>query len=150
MEAAYATGGLVMAHAGRARVAWPMAFVGLLLASALAGCHRSPTACYTEMATAAMMGDRAGFVDGFTKKSRSLVRAMISLSEAYGITNSNPYKQLVFGSVDDATLGEDGKTAVLDVRGRGQTRKILMAKEDGAWRIDIKKLAAFWKKHGRR
>lgn len=108
----------------------------------LTGCQRTPTEAYIDMSTAAQMGDREGFLAGFTTESRDLVEALITLSEAYGMTDSNPYELLVFDSVDEATIEDD--RAVLVVRRRGTTRKILMVLDEDAWRIDTKQLDAFW------
>ncbi|MGM0575031.1 MAG: hypothetical protein ACQEXJ_04790 [Myxococcota bacterium] len=124
--------------------------LGLVLASGLTGCfERSPKEVYVDMTTSAMMGDREGFLEGFTERSRDLVGALISLSEAYGMDDSNPYELLVFDSVDDVTIEED--RAILMVRRRAQVRKILMVKsEDDEWRIDTRELEEFWEEHGRR
>ncbi len=108
----------------------------------VAGCQRTPTEAYIDMSTAAQMGDRDGFLAGFTTESRDLVEALITLSEAYGMTDSNPYELLVFDSVDEEEV--EGDRAILLVRRRGKTRKILMVREEDAWRIDTKQLDAFW------
>ncbi|MEZ4265525.1 MAG: hypothetical protein R3F39_04040 [Myxococcota bacterium] len=121
------------------RLALVLAALGLLVC---AGCERSPTEAYIDMSTAAQMGDRDGFLAGFTTDSRDLVEALITLSEAYGMTESNPYELLVFDSVDEEVIEED--QAILSVRRRGSTRKILMVRDEDAWRIDTKKLDAFW------
>lgn len=118
-----------------------------LTVAALSACSQSPTAVYVNMTTAAQMGDRDGFLGGFSERSRDLVEALISLSEAYGMTDSNPYELLVFDSVEDETI--DGDRAILQVRTRGKTRKILLIQDDGEWRIDTQELEAFWLEEGR-
>lgn len=120
------------------------ALLGLFAIAALcvAGCQRTPTEAYIDMSTAAQMGDRDGFLAGFTKESRDLVEALITLSEAYGMSDSNPYELLVFDSVDEETI--EGDRAILAVRRRGKTRNILMVRDEDAWRIDTKQLDAFW------
>ena len=108
------------------------------------------TEAYVDMTTSAMMGDREGFLDGFTGDSRALVESIIGLSEAYGLQEANPYELLVFDSVDGEEIAENGETAVLTVRTRSRSRKILMVKDDGEWRIDTKKLETFWDEERKR
>ncbi len=122
-----------------------MALLGtsLLVTAALAsGCSRGPGDVYVDMTTAAQMGDREGFLTGFTTASRPLVEALIGLSEAYGMRNSNPYELLVFDSIDDEVV--EGDRAVLTVRTGAKTRRILMIEEEGDWRIDTAALEKFW------
>lgn len=122
--------------------------LALLMAGLFAGCGESPTEAYVNMTTSAQLGDTEGFLEGFTERSRDLVGSMISLSDAYGIQDSNPYQLLVFDSVDAERIEKDGDRAVLDVRRGGKTRKILMVREDGEWRIDTRDLEAFWEAGG--
>ncbi|MEC9071292.1 MAG: hypothetical protein VX938_02895 [Myxococcota bacterium] len=112
------------------------------------GCSRTPTEAYVDMTTSAQLGDQEGFLSGFTERSRDLVGSMISLSEAYGVQDTNPYQLLVFDSVDGERIEGDGERAVLDVRRGGKTRQILMIREDGEWRIDTRELEAFWEAEG--
>ena len=112
------------------------------------GCGKSPTEAYVDMTTSAQLGDQEGFLAGFTERSRDLVGSMISLSEAYGVQDTNPYQLLVFDSVDGERIEPDGDRAILDVRRGGNTRKILMVREDGEWRIDTRDLEAFWESGG--
>jgi|GEM_PF-1073584 len=121
------------------------------------GCDTSPTAAYIEMTTAAQMGDKKGFLEGFSKDSKALVDANITLTEAYAMNEFNPFRLLVFDAVDEELLFEKGQTvgkkyvcrtpcAVLKVRTNKKKRKILMIKEEDKWRIDMRELADFWKK----
>ncbi len=121
----------------------------LMVWSLLVGCGQTPSEAYTDMTTCAQMGDREGFLNGFTERSRDLVGALIGLSEAYGLLESNPYQLLVFDSIDDEQIDETGERAVLEVRRGGATRKLLMVREDGAWKIDTEHLEAFWESEGR-
>jgi hypothetical protein len=121
----------------------------LALMGLLAACGRSPSEVYTDMTTSAQMGDRDGFLAGFTERSRDLVGSLIGLSEAYGLLDSNPYELLVFDSIDDERIEASGDRAVLEVRRGGATRKILMVQEDGDWRIDTQELETFWESEGR-
>ena len=119
----------------------------LLMVLNLGACSRSPTEVYTDMTTAAQMGDRAGFLAGFTERSQNLVGSLIGLSEAYGLLESSPYELLVFDSIEDEQV--DGERAILHVRRGGATRKILMVQEEGRWRIDTGELEKFWESEGR-
>ena len=129
--------------------------LGTLLA---AGCSQTPTEVYVNMTTAAQMGDKDGFLEGFTFKSRTLVDSLISLSEAYGMNESNPYELLIFDEIEDEVI--EGERAVLHVRHRSRTRKLLFVREsckgageldcdEGAWRIDTQELESFWKSSGK-
>ncbi|MDP6946235.1 MAG: hypothetical protein QF464_18955, partial [Myxococcota bacterium] len=96
--------------------------------------------------------------EGFTFKSRALVDSLISLSEAYGMNESNPYELLIFEEVEDEVI--EGDRAVLHVRQRGRTRKLLFVQEtckgagdldcdEGSWRIDTQALETYWTKSGK-
>ncbi|MFT7582558.1 MAG: hypothetical protein ACI9MR_004240 [Myxococcota bacterium] len=128
-------------------------FISLLLCVLLFGA--STTACdsvgpkgaYYGLATAAEMGDRDGFLRGFTEKSEKLVQAQISISEAYGraygLQNDDPIKQLVFSNVDAVEINDD--KAILSVSRGAKKRKILMVNDEArGWVIDVAKLADFW------
>ncbi|TNF28543.1 MAG: hypothetical protein EP329_17710 [Deltaproteobacteria bacterium] len=109
---------------------------------ALTACEPGPTEVYYSMSTAAEMGDLDGFLDGFTKESRPLIQAQLSLSEAYGQKNDNPVRQLVFDAVDSEKT--EGDTAILEVSSGGRKQTIKMVKTDDGWKIDTKDLAEFW------
>jgi hypothetical protein len=95
------------------------------------------------MATAAEFGDTEGFLKGFTKESKQLIQAQLSLSEAYGLKTENPLSMLVFSTVEK--VEEDGETAILDVSRGNTKRKIKMVKvPDEGWRIDVKVLGDYW------
>ena len=130
----------------------------LSLFALLSGCSQSPSEVYVNMTTAAQMGDKEGFLKGFTMKSRALVDSLISLSEAYGMKRSNPYELLIFDDIEDETI--EGDKALLQVRHRSRSRTILFVKEtcegagsdacdEGAWRIDTQALETFWSKKGK-
>ena len=122
------------------------------------GCSQTPTEVYVNMTTAAQMGDKDGFLEGFTMKSRALVDSLISLSEAYGMNQSNPYELLIFDEIEEESV--EGERAVLRVRQRGRIRNLLFVKEscdgagemdcdEGAWRIDTQELETYWDEHGK-
>lgn len=108
----------------------------------LAACDPGPGEVYYSMSTAAEMGDLDGFLAGFTKDSQPLIKAQISLSEAYDQKADNPVRQLVFDSVDSVKTEDD--TAILEVSSGGRNQKIKMVKTDDGWRIDTKVLAEYW------
>lgn len=114
----------------------------------LSACGRSPSEVYIDMTTAAQMGDRDGFLDGFSERSRDLVASLIGLSEAYGLLDANPYELLVFDAVDDEEILPSGDRAILTIRKKGARRKILMVKEEDGWRIDTRELETFWEREG--
>ncbi len=136
-----------------------MHLIALLTAGLLATwCSQTPTEVYVNMTTSAQMGDKDGFLHGFTLKSRALVGSLISLSEAYGMRQSNPYELLIFDEIEDEIV--EGERAVLHVRHRGKTRKLLFVQEtckgageldcdEGAWRIDTQELETFWNEEGK-
>ncbi len=132
--------------------------LGLAFALSAAGCSQTPTEVYVNMTTAAQMGDKDGFLAGFTLKSRALVASLISLSEAYGMNESNPYELLIFDEIEDEVI--EGDRAVLHVRHRSRTRKLLFVQEtckgagdldcdEGTWRIDTQELESFWDEQGK-
>ena len=122
-----------------------------LVALLCVACEKSPSEVYTEMSTSAMLGDVEGFLEGFTDESQTLVKALISLSEAYGFQKDNPYELLVFDAIEKEEINEAGDQAVLWVRTRKVRRKVLMVrqKEDDAWRIDVQALERYWKENKR-
>ena len=128
------------------------------LALTMGACSQTPTEVYVNMTTAAQMGDKEGFLKGFTMKSRALVDSLISLAEAYGMNQSNPYELLIFDEIEEEVI--EGERAVLTVRHRGRSRKLLFVKEscegagalecdEGSWRIDTQKLETFWDEEGK-
>jgi len=125
---------------------------GLVVALAVAlftvsACGEGPAEVYMAMATSAQMGDRRGFLEGFTEDSRPLVEAQISLSEAYDLRGNDPVQQLVFPSV--LNVETSGDEAILEVARGTVTRRILMVKTDDGWRIDTRRLAEFWEREAR-
>jgi hypothetical protein len=122
----------------------------------LAACGQSPSDTYINMAAAARLGDREAFLNGFTEDSRKIVKGLASLSEAYGLRESDPYQKFVFDRVvKEETFGEgeksgkykcDDSCAVVTVqrKGKGKKVKILMLKKDEGWRIDLAAQQDFW------
>lgn len=135
------------------------AVVALVIgALAVAGCDDGAKKVYVEMATAAQMGDIDGFLGGFAEDSRKLVEAQISISEAYGMEDQNPYTLLVFDEIAEVIEAEKGEVVgkkyecpkpctilkVMGAKGRRKV-KILMLKVKDEWKIDSKALDEYWK-----
>lgn len=115
-----------------------------LMAVGLAACGApGPKQVYYGMATAAEFGDLETFLNGFTKESKQIVQAQMSLSGAYGLKSEDPVAMLVFPAVEEVEVKDD--KAILTVS-RGSTRKRLLMVNvpDVGWRIDAKQLADFW------
>ena len=124
-------------------------------------CGQSPTDTYVNMSTAAHLGDREAFLEGFTEDSRRIVKGLTSLSEAYGFKESDPYTKFVFDKVlKEETFGEGDKAgsytcevpcAVLTVersgKKKGSQTKLLMLKTDDGYQIDLAAQEDFWKKN---
>ena len=124
-------------------------------------CGQSPTDTYVNMSTAAHLGDREAFLEGFTEDSRRIVKGLTSLSEAYGFKESDPYTKFVFDKVlKEEKYGEGEKAgsytcevpcAVLTVErsGKGKARqtKLLMLETEEGYQIDLAAQEDFWKKN---
>lgn len=126
-----------------------------VLATVVAGCASSPTDTYYEMVAAAKMGDRETFLDTFTPDSRSLIEALLELSDIYGLKRNDPYELLVHTDVAGEEPGEPEpvpgleeprEVAYVIVQMKNRRRKIKMVKVDGDWKIDAFDLEKFWEK----
>jgi hypothetical protein len=134
----------------------------VLVCALLAGCDANPREVYVRMTTAAQLGDREGFLEGFNKSSRKLIEAAISLSEAYAIEDANPVQLFVFDEIEEEQIVGKGeevgkkfvckaeKCAILKVRsGERKKRQLLMVLEpEQGWAIDTVALEEFWKTEG--
>jgi len=129
---------------------------GLALAAAVAaGCSKTPTDAYYEMVAAAKMGDRETFLNAFTTESRSLIEALLELSDVYGLKRNDPYELLVHTEVSGEEPGdpapvpgmeEPREVAYVVVQLQNRRRKIKMIQVDGDWKIDAFDLEKFWEK----
>jgi hypothetical protein len=126
-----------------------------LLAALVAGCSKTPTDTYYEMVAAAKMGDRETFLNTFTAESRSLIEALLELSDVYGLKRNDPYELLVHTDVAGEEPGEPEpvpgmqeprEVAYVVVQMKNRRRKIKMIKVDGEWKIDAFDLEKFWEK----
>ncbi|MCC6622849.1 MAG: hypothetical protein IT385_16430 [Deltaproteobacteria bacterium] len=122
----------------------------ITLALALAACGgEGPKQVYYGMATAAEFGDLDTFLEGFTKESKQIVQAQLSLSDAYGLKSDNPVSLLVFSAVEEVEEKDD--QAILTVtRGTVRKRILMVNVPEVGWRIDAKKLADFWEDEKKR
>lgn len=133
----------------------------LLLIGLPLACKNAPRDAYYRTVQAAKLGEREAFLDGFTKKSAKLIRAVLVLSESMEFVKA-PYRHLVFEKVlkvtkrtiatadearfnrprvDDAS--DDSKdppkefeVAILTVSKGNAKDYILMVTEGGKWKID--------------
>ena len=116
----------------------------LLLAFVLPGCKDRPIEVYRRMLGSAQIGYEDGFVQGFSARSRAVVRALLRLTDVYGFESRNPLRML---DADDA-LAEDlrGDVAVVMTERAGIERPVLFIRdeEDGdAWRVDLSEYERF-------
>lgn len=117
----------------------------LVAAAMLTACGAAgPKEVYYGMATAAEFGDLEGFLAGFTKESKQIIKAQLSLSEAYGLPNENPLTMLVFPAVDSVEETPDGKAILTLSKGSIRKRIIMSKSDEDGWKIDAKELADFW------
>jgi len=137
-----------------------VALVGLLtangcrLVSLVSGVFEGPTDVYYRMVAAAKMGDRETFLETFTSDSRSVIDALLKLSDIYGAQRNSPYELLVATEVLGEEPGppekvagkaEPAETAILTVQaGRHGKRLVKMLKTDEGWKIDALDLERFW------
>jgi len=118
-----------------------------LLAMGFNSCSKDePIEVYRGMLAATEVGYEDGFVEGFSKRSQGVVRALVRLAHAYGIEDQNPWT-LIAG--DDAVDQE----FVADVafvrikRGSSAKFEVLFVEDpdnDDAWRIDLDELERFF------
>ncbi|GMV40247.1 MAG: hypothetical protein AMXMBFR64_19630 [Myxococcales bacterium] len=106
----------------------------------------SPSDAYRRMVNAARLGDEDTFLEGFTEKSRPLVKALIALSRDYEVVREDPYERIVLSDVVGETVEGDRATIVTE-QGR-KTREIRMTKVDGRWQIDAFDLDEDWSRPG--
>ena len=140
------------------RVGWLVACVMALVGMA---CGQSPTDTYLNMSTAAQLGDREAFLEGFTEDSRRIVKGLTSLSEAYGFRDSDPFTKFVFDKVLKEETYSEGERAgsyeckvpcaVLTVertrKKKGKQTQLLLLETDDGYRIDLSAQEEFWKKN---
>ncbi|MSP91834.1 MAG: hypothetical protein EXR79_08570 [Myxococcales bacterium] len=101
----------------------------------------SPGDAFLRTASCAMLGDEAGFLDGFTDDSRPLMAGLLALARADDVRSSarHPYYYLVTENVEGVDV--DGDRAVVKLRRMGDkaigTRyDVALAKVGNSWKID--------------
>ncbi len=123
--------------------------VTILLVALLAGAAyaymkyfyvEKPKDAFLRAASAAMLGDEEGFLDGFTEESRPLMAGLLALSRADDVRTSkrHPYYFLVTENIEDAQI--DGDHAWLKCRRMGDQSNakydVPLVKVGQTWKID--------------
>jgi hypothetical protein len=106
------------------------------------GCKDSPSEVVSKMINSAKEGRKDDFLNGFAQKSRGIVSSMIDLANIYGLSRDDPLKMLTQSEVLDENI--EGDRAYVTVKDERKSRKLLLIKEEGQWRIDIIELEKFW------
>ena len=91
------------------------------------------------------MGYEDGFVEGFSKRSQGVVRALVRLANAYGLDEQNPWTLI---SGDDAIDQEFvADIALVRIkRGTNSKYQVLFVEDpdnEDAWRIDLDEFERF-------
>ena len=115
----------------------------------LSSCMKQePIEVYRNMLAATEVGYEDGFVEGFSKRSQGVVRALVRLSNAYGLDEQNPWA-LVSGDdaieqkfIDDVALVRVKKSS----NSKYQVLFVEDPDDDDAWRIDLDELEQFIEK----
>ena len=131
----------------RPRLRRRMLLALLLLLLFLPGCKSEPIEVYRRMLASAQIGYEEGFVGGFSVRSRSVVKALLRLTDVYGFESRNPLRML---DSDDA-LAQDvrGDVAVVVAHRAGMERPVLFVRDEedgGAWRVDLSEYELFLQK----
>jgi hypothetical protein len=112
----------------------------------ISACGKSePIEVYRGMLAATEVGYEDGFVEGFSKRSQGVVRALVRLANAYGLEEQNPW---ILISGDDAIDQEFVSDVALVRLKRGSNSKyqVLFVEDpdnDDAWRIDLDEFERF-------
>ncbi len=112
----------------------------------ISACSKSePIEVYRGMLAATEVGYEDGFVEGFSKRSQGVVRALVRLANAYGLEEQNPW---ILISGDDAIDQEFVSDVALVRLKRGSNSKyqVLFVEDpdnDDAWRIDLDEFERF-------
>jgi hypothetical protein len=100
---------------------------------------------YRNMLAATQVGYEDGFVEGFSKRSQGVVRALVRLANAYGFDEQNPWT-LIAGDdgVEQEFLADVALVRVK--RGTNAKYQVLFVEDpddDDAWRIDLDEFERF-------
>ena len=137
----------------------PLLFLLALLLLGSAGCKEKPEDAYNRMVFYAKMGNEEAFLNGFTKSSAKLVKALIALRRTYGdqvSKEADPLLSLVLDEIQEVEIekkefeGEgvdkiERRVATLTVAKGKVKRKIRMIEFDDGWKIDALDLQELWK-----
>jgi len=96
------------------------------------------------MLASAQIGYEDGFVEGFSKRSRPIVRALLRLADVYGFESRNPLTLLDADDASETTVY--GDTAVVTVRRGNFEREVLFvvdADDENNWRVDLAEYELF-------
>lgn len=127
------------------RLATKALLICLAIGSFSSCMKQEPIEVYRNMLAATEVGYEDGFVEGFSKRSQGVVRALVRLSSAYGLDEQNPWA-LVSG--DDAVEQEYiADIALVRVKKGSKSKyQVLFIEDpddDDAWRIDLDELEQF-------
>jgi len=110
----------------------------------LSACKTAPQDVYRDMLASAQIGYEDGFVEGFSKRSRPIVRALLRLADVYGFESRNPLTLL---DADDASETEVfGDIAVVTVHRGSFEREVLFVldpDDEDNWRVDLAEYERF-------
>ena len=125
---------------------WLHTLCCLLIVLSITACGRKePIEVYRGMLAATEVGYEDGFVEGFSKRSQGVVRALVRLANAYGLDEQNPWTLI---SGDDAI----DKEFIADIalvrikRGTNSKYQVLFVEDpdnEDAWRIDLDEFERF-------
>jgi hypothetical protein len=124
------------------------------------GCKEDPKEAYERLVFHAKTGNQETFIDGFTKRSRPLIKTLIALRRTYNdqvSESADPYLSLVRENVIDVKVtdakekrvcegqGNEIRKAVLTIaNGNKNSRQIVMYECDDGWKVDAFNLQDFW------
>lgn len=101
----------------------------------------NPRDAFLRTSSSGMLGDEAGFLDGFTEESRPLVAGLLALARADDVRSSarHPYYYLLTENVEGVDV--DGDRAVVKLRRMGDKAigakyDVALAKVGNSWKID--------------
>jgi len=110
----------------------------------LSACKSDPDEVYREMLASAQIGYEDGFVEGFSKRSRPIVRALLRLADVYGFESRNPLTLLDADDASEATIY--GDIAIVTVHRGSFEREVLFVldpDDKDHWRVDLAEYERF-------
>jgi len=125
----------------------------------LGGCKQEPAEASNRLLFHAKVGNEKAFLDGFTDKSRRMIRALLALRRTYGdLVNpdADPYRSIVLETIESVEIEErevqaddslemvERRVATLTVTDGEIFRKIQMVEYDDGWKINAIELQELW------